>query len=93
MPHSPRHDEDFIHYPQHREKALRQIREIQMYLAQLEVAVRAFPADRDSAGYMDLDNIEQLNADLDEAINSVCDWDSLDMEFFRLSLPTEVAHG
>ena len=89
MPHDPKFDADFRCYPTKRAAVLRQLRELRCYYKQLEQVVKAMPGDAPSAGYMDLDNVEQLQADLGEAIEAL-DWDSLDMEFCRLGLPTEV---
>lgn len=85
--HNERHNSDFRYYAVRRQSVLTRIRELTCYLAQLEQAVKAMPSDNAAAGYVDLDNIDQLRGDLDEAIETLCDWDALDMEFCRLGLP------
>jgi hypothetical protein len=43
----------------------------------------------DEAGYLDLDNIEQLHGDTSELIAQFCtdsDWESLGQEFSRLGI-------
>jgi hypothetical protein len=47
------------------------------------------PAANEDAGYLDLDNIEQLHGDTNELIAQFCtdnDWESLKEEFSRLGL-------
>lgn len=86
MPHAQNHAADFRHYTARRHSVLRQIRELRCYLGQLESVVKATPAKGADAGYLDLDNIEQLAGDLAEATELVCDWESLSDEFSRLGL-------
>lgn len=89
MPHDSKFDCDFATYARDRNATLRNIREAVAYLKQLEQVVKAMPATNDEAGYLDLDNIEQLHGDSGELIAQFCkdsDWESLKQEFSRLGL-------
>lgn len=89
MPHDSKHDSDFAGYAKDRRETLRNIRELRAYLAQLEQVVQKMPAEGADAGYMDLDNIEQLHGDIQSAKETICsdaDWDSLSLEMSRLNL-------
>ena len=86
MPHAAQHAADFRHYAARRTKALKQIREMGCYLSQLEQVVKAMPADASNAGYLDLDNVKQLNCDMKKAAELLCDWESLGLEFSRLGV-------
>jgi 5-methylcytosine-specific restriction endonuclease McrBC regulatory subunit McrC len=89
MPHDSRFDSDFDSYASDRNATLRNIRQAIAYLKQLEQVVKAMPAANEDAGYLDLDNIEQLHGDTNELIAQFCtdnDWESLKEEFSRLGL-------
>lgn len=89
MPHDSKHDSDFAGYAKDRRETLRNIRELRAYLAQLEQVVQRMPDTAAEAGYMDLDNIEQLHGDIQSAKETICsdaDWESLGHEFSRLGI-------
>lgn len=86
MPHNPAHSVDFRHYATNRQTVLRRIREVSLYLRHLEKIVKAMPATNEDAGYMDLDNIQQLHCDLNELRDDLCDWESLHEEANRLAV-------
>jgi hypothetical protein len=86
MPHNPAHDVDFRNYATHRQTVLRRIRELKLYLAQLEDVVKSMPHTGREAGYMDLDNIQQLHGELTELRDDLCDWESLGAEMDRLQV-------
>ena len=80
------HDEDFAGYEATRRRTLKNIRQLYCYFKQLEVAVMAFPESARNADYMDLDNIEQLDGDLSQAAEDLCEWDLLALEYSRLGV-------
>ena len=77
MPHNPRHDSDFCDYSRTRTKALKHIKELRCYLSQLEAVVKATPATNEEAGYLDLDNCEQWECDLQQAVELLVDFETV----------------
>jgi ABC-type cobalamin transport system ATPase subunit len=92
MPHESKHDVDFADYAKTRRQAIRGIKELRAYLSQLEAVALAMPVTNEDAGYLDLDNIEQIAGDISEAVDSICDWDSLGDDFSRLGLLVKQDH-
>ena len=86
MPREIGFDEDFEDYEADRRRTLKNIRQLTCYFKQLEIAVKAFPERAQHADYMDLDNIQQLNGDLEQAVEDLCDWDGLGLEWSRLGV-------
>ncbi len=77
MPHNPAHHSDFRHYASTRAKVQRRIAELRAYLPRLQAVVEAMPATNEEAGYLDLDNAQQLATDLDEAVSGLVDWEAV----------------
>lgn len=91
MPHAASHDSDFAGYVATRKTVLTRITELRCYYLQLEQAVKEMPDNTAGAGYLDLDNLQQLEGSLTDDCNEL-DWDGLDMEFARLELPSTLAY-
>lgn len=77
MPHNPAHDSDFRNYSRTRTRALKHIKELRCYLSQLETVVKATPATNEEADYLDLDNCQQWDRDLTEAVGLLVDWEEV----------------
>lgn len=75
--HNPKHNSDFRNYFRIRESVLKNIKQLRAYLPQLETVVKAMPATNDAAGYLDLDNCQQLDCDLSAAVELLVDWESV----------------
>ena len=88
MPHSKEHNDEFRSYRTNRNKLLSRIQELQCFLPELEQVVRAMPKNNESAGYLDLDHVECLHAELESVVVALCDWEGLSLERSRLGLPT-----
>jgi hypothetical protein len=87
--HASRFDNDFAAYAHTRTATQKNLRQAIAYLTQLAQVVEKMPATNDEAGYLDLDNIEQLHGDTSELIAQFCtdsDWESLGQEFSRLGI-------
>ena len=84
--HDPRYDDDFRDYERTLRRAQRLSRELSVYLMQLQQVLAAMPQRKADATHLDLDNIEQIEGDLADAVFSVCDWPSLDLELSRFGL-------
>jgi hypothetical protein len=83
---SPAHASDFAQYTTDRRQSLRNIRQLHCYLRQLETVVAAMPDKAENASYLDLDNIQQINGDVADAVEAICDWDSLALEMSRFGV-------
>ncbi len=91
--HSPKHNSDFNGYFRTRARVLKNIKQLRCYLSQLETVVKAMPATNDAAGYLDLDNCQQLDCDLSEAVGLLVDWESVHAAMKEIAIAKGVQHG
>ncbi len=72
MPHAAEFDVDFRKYAATRNAALKHVALLRGHLAQIETILKAYPKTNEEAGYLDLDNAQQIECDLKEAVDTLC---------------------